>query len=244
MSGKTGEKERKQAAGQALPDAAQVAAFLRANPDFLQRYPELLDLQMPSGRHSGRSGVVDLQQFMVERLRSDVARLRANQEEIVTNSRDNLHTQERVHRAALALLEANSFEQFIETITGDLVDIVDVDVVSLCIEAQMLPPGKPRAGGIEILPKGTVDALFGPNGHALLRDDVIGDPTIFGAAAGLVRSDALLRLNVGGDVPAGLLGFGTRHPGYFHAGQGTELMAFLGRIVEFGIRAWLDLPKP
>ncbi len=43
---------------------------------------------------------------------------------------------------------------------------------------------------------------------------------------------------------AGLIAFGTRHPGYFHAGQGTELMSFLGRIIEFGVRSWLDLPKP
>ena len=73
---------------------------------------------------------------------------------------------------------------------------------------------------------------------------VEGDPEIYGGAADLVRSDAVLRLSISKVAPAGLIAFGTRHPGYFHAGQGTELMSFLGRVIEFGIRSWLDLPKP
>jgi uncharacterized protein YigA (DUF484 family) len=44
-------------------------------------------------------------------------------------------------------------------------------------------------------------------------------------------------------VPAGLLGFGTRHPGYFNAGQGTELLTFLARVLEHCIRQWLGV-KP
>jgi uncharacterized protein YigA (DUF484 family) len=78
----------------------------------------------------------------------------------------------------------------------------------------------------------------------VLRDEAVGDPEIFGPASDLVRSDALLRLHISSHAPAGLIAFGARHPGYFHAGQGTELMSFLGRVIEFGIRTWLDLPKP
>jgi len=66
---------------------------------------------------------------------------------------------------------------------------------------------------------------------------------VFGPAAGLVRSDALIRLSVGQNVPLGLLVFGTRHPGYFNAGQGTELLVFLARVLEHCLRQWLGL-KP
>ncbi len=85
---------------------------------------------------------------------------------------------------------------------------------------------------------------MGKGREVLLRDESVGDPEIFGGAADLVRSDALLRLTISAQAPAGLIAFGTRHPGYFHAGQGTELMSFMGRVIEFGIRTWLDLPKP
>jgi uncharacterized protein YigA (DUF484 family) len=227
----------------ALPSAAQVIAYLRRHPDFLYRHPELLDMQSPPARHN-EGPVVDLQQFMVERLRSDVAKLRANQDEIIANSRDNLGTQERIHKAVLALLEADTFEEFIEIITGDLVLLLEVDVVCLCIERTEGYNRRPKLDGLELLEQGSVDRIMGKSRQVLLRDDTTGDPEVFGGAAELVRSDALLRLKPSKAAPNALLAFGTRHPGYFHPGQGTELLSFLGRIIEFGIRSWLDLPRP
>jgi hypothetical protein len=223
--------------------AAQVAAYLRRNPDFLARHPELLDVQVSPRRHKG-DGVVDLQQFMMERMKTDVARLRADQDEIIANSRDNLNTTERIHNAVIALLEAETFEQFIEIVTGDLAFLLEVDVVSLCIELTDVTSRRPKHAGIQFLDRGAVDRLMGRNRKVWLRDEIEGDAEIYGGAAGLVRSDALLRVNVSKVAPAGLIAFGTRHPGYFHTGQGTELMSFLGRIIEFGVRSWLDLPKP
>jgi len=226
----------------ALPSAAQVIAYLRRHPDFLYRHPELLDQQTPPARHNDGS-VVDLQHFMVERLRSDVAKLRANQDEIIANSRDNLGTQERIHKAVLALLEADTFEEFIEIITGDLVLLLEVDVVCLCIERTEGYNRRPKLDGLELLEQGAVDRIMGKGRQVLLRDEVEGDPEIFGGCADLVRSDALLRLKPSKAAPNAVLAFGTRHPGYFHPGQATELLSFLGKIIEFGIRSWLDLPQ-
>ena len=177
----------------ALPSAAQVIAYLRRHPDFLFRHPELLDEQTPPARHKEES-VVDLQHFMVERLRQDVAKLRANQDEIIANSRDNLGTQERIHKAVLALLEADTFEEFIEIITGDLVLLLEVDVVCLCIERTEGYNRRPKLDGLELLEQGAVDRIMGKGKLVLLRDDTTGDPEVFGGAAELVRSDALLRL--------------------------------------------------
>ena len=229
-------------AGAALPTAGQAIAYLRRHPDFLLRHPELLDAQQAPARHQGKA-VVDLQQVMVEKLRRDVARLRADQDEIIANSRDNLNTQERIHISALNLLEAETFEQFIEIITGDLVLMLDVDVVNLCVEMTDLTLGDSNIDGIQILEPGAVDRIMGVNQNVLLRDDVDGDPEIFGGCSDLVRSDALLRLRISSAAPHGLIAFGTRHPGYFHPGQATELLSFLGKIIEFGMRSWLDLPQ-
>jgi hypothetical protein len=224
--------------------AAQVVAYLRRHPDFLARHPELLDLQLSPGRHGG-DGVIDLQQFMVERLRGEINKLRGEQDEILANTRDNISTQERIHKAVVELLEAESFEQFIDIITGDLGLLLEVDVVSLCVELSDHTAKRPKHEGIQFLGRGAIDRLLGgKDKDVVLRDEAVGDPEIFGPAADLVRSDALLRLNISSHAPAGLVAFGARHPGYFHAGQGTELMSFLGRVMEFGIRTWLDLPKP
>lgn len=225
------------------PTAAQVIAYLRRHPDFLLRHPELLELQHAPSRHAGAPGIVDFQQAMVDKLRRDVSRLRTEQDEIIANSRDNLSTQERIHKAVLALLEAETFEHFIDIITSDLVLLLDVDVVSLCIERPKSGARGPAPEGLEFLAPGSVDRIIGKNRQVLLRDDTPGDTEIYGEGADLVRSDALLRLHPSASAPVGLLAFGARHPGYFHHGQGTELLSFLGRVIEFAMRAWLDLEK-
>ena len=229
--------------GKGRVTAAQVTEYLRQHPEFLVRHPELLDTQIVPGRRRAE-GVVDLQQFMVERLRRDVQRLRADQDDLVTNSRENLSTQDRIHKAALALLAAHSIAHFIEIIATDLAMLLDVDAVALCLEAVdgKAAPKQP-IDGLQLLPAGSVDRLLGRGRAGLLRDDTVGDPEIFEAGAGLVRSDALIRLNIGGGMPPGLIAFGTRHPGYYDPGQGTELLNFLARVVEHCIRAWLEAPR-
>ena len=222
--------------------AAQVVDYLKRHPTFLQRHPDLLDGQMAPARNQG-DGVVDLQQFMVERLRRDLTRLRGLQDELVANSRDNLSTQDRIHKAALALLGAQSIAHFVEIIASDLAMLLDVDAAALCLETIDDAPAKLPVDGLQLLPAGTVDRLLGADRAALLRDDTVGNPEIFEAGAGLVRSDALIRLKIGDGMPPGLLAFGTRHPGYFDPGQGTDLLHFLARIVEHCIRAWLELPR-
>lgn len=222
--------------------AQQVIEYLRRHPDFLLRNAALLDSQVAPARHLGveqGDRVLDLQHFMVERLRRDIARLRADQDDLLANSRDNLSTQDRVHRAVLALLAAESFEKLIEAVTTDLAVWLDVDVATLCVEAvdETLP--RTCIEGVQILAQGTIAELMAPNREVVLRDDVQGDPEVFGEAAALVRSDALIRLDFGEDKPLGLLAFGTRHPGYFNPGQGTELLSFLARILEHCVRTWL-----
>jgi uncharacterized protein YigA (DUF484 family) len=220
--------------------ATQVMDYLKRHPTFLLRHPELLDGQAVPGR--SRDGVVDLQQFMVEKLRRDLSRLRGLQDELLANSRDNLSTQDRIHRAALALLAAESFENLIEIVTTDLAVLLDVDVVALCVETT--DTTMPRSvEGVQIIAGGKVDHLLGQGRDVLLRDEAEGDEAVFGPAAGLIRSDALIRLAVGQKVPAGLLAFGTRHPGYFNAGQGTELLGFLARVLEHCLRQWLGLKR-
>ena len=55
----------------------------------------------------------------------------------------------------------------------------------------------------------------GPAATRSCRNDIQGDPALFGAAAGLVRSQALLRLSFSRSAPVGLMCIGTRNPGHF-----------------------------
>lgn len=235
------DKAAEDAAEDGGPSAAQVDGYLRRHPDFLARHPELLKVLTPPECRRG-DGVLDLQSYMVDRLRDEVAEITAARDALVQAGRSNLTAQARVHKAVLALLSAQSFEQLIELVTTDLAVALNLDAVTLGVERseQSLPPV--RLGGLYQLEPDTVESVVGKGRALVLRGEIEGDPMIFGAAAGLVASEALIRLDISPATPPALLALGSRQPDQFHQGQGTELLTFLAGVLENCIRAWLDLP--
>ena len=219
----------------------RVAAYLQDNPDFLSRNPDVLRMMAPPDRDFG-DGVSDIQTAMIGQLRTEIARLNARQDEIILTSRANLNTQGRVHECVIALLAAKSFEQAMQIVTTDFAVMLDLDVVTLCIEAEEGSPAPLRMSGLRMLATGGVEATMGENKRVRLHSDAPADPEIFGGGATLVRSAAFIRLVISDYTPPALIAFGARRPGKFHAGQGTELLNFLGRVVEHDIRLWLSLP--
>ncbi|HEY3909799.1 MAG TPA: DUF484 family protein [Stellaceae bacterium] len=219
--------------------AGDVMAYLREHPDFLEHHPDALHLLRAPSRSNG-DGVVDFQQFMLERLRHDLGRLRDEQTSLIALSRGNLASQCRVHKAILTMLKALSFEHLLQIVTTDLAVLIDVDIVTLGVESTAARTTRLPVHGIHLLRAGMVDQLLGPDRDALLSTDIKGDPALFGGAAGLVRSQALLRLSFGRSGPGGLMCIGTRKADTFCPGLGTELLSFLARTVEITIAQWLE----
>ena len=219
--------------------AREVIAYLREHPDFLDQHPDALQLMRAPARQID-DDVLDFQHFMLERLRLDLGRAQDEQRTLISTSRGNLTSQCRVHKAVLAMLRASSFEHLLQIVTTDLAVLIDVDVVTLAVESAASRTTRLPMHGIHLLPAGTVDALIGPGRDAQLGADIQGDPTLYGAAAGLVRSQALLRLSFSRSAPVGLMCIGTRNPETFVPGLGTELLVFLARSLEISIAQWLD----
>jgi len=235
----------KQAAGGAKAaslSAARVIDFLRQNPNFLCENQDLLDVLITPGRNSG-NGITDLHQFRAEKLRRDLTEVTEARDALIETGRTNLSAQTRVHGAVLALLKARNFEHFIESLTTDLAVILGLDVIVVGVEQAEDGSTTPPCSGVVPLSPKTVDRMIGPGQSIVLRDNVTGDPEIFGPGAGLVHSEALIRLSFGRTAPTALLAFGTRDAAHFEPGQGTELLRFMAHVVETSIRGWLDLPE-
>jgi uncharacterized protein YigA (DUF484 family) len=224
---------------QAGPSADEVETFLRDHPDFLIDHPDLVNLLLPPEAKHGE-GVVDLQRYMLERVRGDLTKVQAQQNEILATSRSNLITTNRVHASVLAMLGATTLEHLIEIITTDLAVHFEVDAVTLGFEALDRLPASGNRTTLRLLPRGTIDRTIGAGKELALVPDAPPDAQIFGSAATLVRSQALLRLQLRRDAPQGILAFGSRTANKFHPGQGTELLTFLGKVVELTFRGWLD----
>jgi uncharacterized protein len=220
-------------------DGERVAEYLRRHPDFLARHPKILDGLTPPAQYSG-DGVVDMQQFMLERLRGEVDNLRSCAVELIDTSRSNMSSQTRIHAAALAILGTDDFEELLRALGDDLPLLLDMDAVIIGFEPAAAPVPDFALADVRRLSEGTVDRLLGDSRDVVLLRETTDDGTVFGAAAGLVRSAAMARIRPGRRLPVGLLAFGARGPGSFHPGLGTDLVEFLARVVERCIHKWLD----
>ena len=222
------------------PSAEAVAAFLVRHPRFLDEHPELLTVLTPPEQHSG-SGVVDMQRYMLERVQAEARQLQSTQGELIAASRSNLSSQTQVHAATLSLLEAAGSEHAVHTITQDFDQVLGVDTVTLCFESDDLQAaGFADVAGVHAVPTGYVDRLISIDSRILLRRESGGEAEVFGPAAALIESDALIRLDLSPVGPAGLLVLGAREADKFHPGQGTELLLFLGDVVERTLKLWLN----
>jgi uncharacterized protein YigA (DUF484 family) len=216
-----------------------VIAYLRRNPRVLLNNPDLLAAISPDTRFETETVVVDMQRFVVERLRRQVDDLKASSDRLVVTTRSNMSLVERTMECALALLYARDFSELAQILHDDLPVHLGVDAVAVGFESETLPGD---AGHIvRSLPPGTVDTLIGADGTTCIRSETEGETLIYGGAAGLVRSDAIVALPEGEGLPAGLFAVGCRNPGHFEAGQGTELIAFLAHVTRYAVGRWWTL---
>ncbi|MBM3489870.1 MAG: DUF484 family protein [Alphaproteobacteria bacterium] len=231
-----------QAPAPADPQPEAVRAFLARHPEFLAQHPDLLLAQDPPTRFAA-GNVHDLQAAMLRRLQAALGELTRQRGELIAAGRHNMAVQTQVHEAVLAMLEATSFEHLIHIVTNDLRDTLLLDAVTLGVEAQQGEAARrAKTPGVFVLAAGGIDLLLG-RGEVLLAQPGKGDAAIFGPAAKLVASQALVRLSASRLAPVGLLALGSRDPERFHPGQGTELLQFLAHVLARLIRGWLHLPR-
>ena len=103
-------------------------------------------------------------------------------------------------------------------------------------ESSMLPAGADAA--LRLLTPGTVDILIGTDAPTRLRAKTDGGTALYGAAEGLVTSDALVRLTPTDTMPVGVFAVGSRDEGCFSQDQGTELLGFLAEVVSYAVARW------
>jgi len=209
-----------------------VVAFLRTTPDFFVRHRGLVEVLDLPARFDGTERIVDLQHEALKRLR-------AKQDVLVDNSRSNMTVQLATHEAVLAVLEAQSLDDFITIVQEEVPILLDIDFASIALEGAVERINVSEEGVPVLLPTGEVDRRLEDDDVRLQESQDQGD-VLFGAARDLVKSSAIARLYPSDVMPTGLLILGSRIEGAFHPNQGTELMTFVARVVEIMLERWLE----
>lgn len=224
--------------GPSAPAFDEVAAAIKAHPDWLTRlfdhHPRLLDTIAPGERHG--DGVVDLQNRLIQRYRDEIAMLKGCTDDLIQTSRSNATSQQRVFDAALALIEAPDLDALTRTMTEDLPMILEIDCVRIGFEPAGPEFASLYGADIMILRPGFVDELLGA-GTVRLEADADPHADLFGPDTPSIRSTALARmLPQGAELPPGIFALGARDPQLFHPSQATDLLAFLARVAQRCVR--------
>lgn len=214
-----------------------IVDYLKSNPKFLQKNPDAVDYLLPPKDKTNGRRVVDFQHYMVEKLKEDKRMVLDTTRDIIEVSRENMQNLARIHDAVLKMLEAETFDQFIQILSVDVPVALDCDAVSLIVEGDDRLP-KTQMRSLRVVPQGTIQNWMEGN-DARIQSNIKGTEAMFGEAAGLVQSQALLKINQTMNIPTTMIAFGSRDPELFADGMGTDLISFLCGVVERALLIWM-----
>ncbi len=218
------------------------------DPALILDDPEVMRALLNSGDRAKGKNVVDLRGAFVLRLEERLNTLEDTHHTVIAAAYENLAGTNQIHRAILALLDADTFDEFLQAMQKNVTGILAVDVIHLCLESDKADGGKaigpdgPLKETVIALPVTGVSAYItgGRNRAArsvTLRTASEAKDAVFGPNNN-VQSEAVLRLDLGSHLP-GLIAFGSSDPNRFGPDQGTELLSFFAQILERILRRWV-----
>lgn len=184
--------------------------------------------------------VIHFDERAIAQLRKQLGDAELAKQDLLAFARGHSGAVESIHAAVLAAMEAPGLDPLLKVVTRDWRMILGLDSVSLamivddrgycCSEGRVMEVDtaflKPVIGAIDGVVMRTV-----PHGHPL-----------FGNDSGLIRAEALVRLDSGSQAPTGLLLLGQSAVTALDSRHGSQLLLFLGRSLAAILQGWLNRP--
>src|SRR3954470_15951358 len=224
MDGSQGEIE-------GLPlEPTAVRRFLADNPDFIRDDNGLLD---ELGLKVAAGNVVEFGPAVMARVHAAHQAEAAQRQQIEETARANFSAQAQTHGAVSALLDSRNHADLARRVDELAQQRFGLAAGVIALESEGLPPA-----GWKMLVEGQVDMILG-GPQRLARMGF--SPTalgLFGDQAEAIKSMAMVRMAIWEPSRQGLLAFGSADAEGFTEEMGTELVAFLARVVERTAERW------
>lgn len=216
-------------------------------PEVILQDHDVMRALIAANERAMGSNVVDLRGIAMERLEARLDRLEDTHRSVIAAAYENLAGMNIIHRAVLRMLDAADFESFIADLGTEVAQILRVDCVRLLLETKQEEesPALQQLSGVLIAAgQGFSDEYIGRSSHdspsVTLRQVQEQDEKLYGDSGFWIRSEALIRLDLGAGRLPGLLVLGAEDPHQFKPGQGTDLLGFFGAVFERNMRRFLS----
>lgn len=218
-----------------------------AEPGVILNDPGVMRALVSANEKMLGANIVDMRGIAMDRLEVRLDRLEETHRSVIAAAYENLAGTNQIHRAILRLLDPLDFEDFIASLDDDIAAILRVDCVRLVLESAQDAEGTALGAlgsVVHVAPPGFSQAYAGGvHGRTArtvtLRQQIPGNDALYGEKAGDLRSEALLRLDLGAGRLPGMLALGSEDPHQFAPNQGTDLLTFFAGVFERTMRRWL-----
>jgi uncharacterized protein YigA (DUF484 family) len=152
--------------------------------------------------------VIEFEAGAMATLRRRVAEVEEANQDLVAFARGHSGAVSAIHRAVLAMADAEGFDHLIHIVTHEWPDMLGLDAVAVALFAGDRAL-RADASGLQFVDRRFVERAMEGVDRVILRDVDRGHP-LFGPACELVRAEALIRLDGTAPLPSGLLALGQR----------------------------------
>lgn len=218
------------------PTEAQVAAWLKAHPDFLEQHPDVLaELEV---RHAS-GAAVSLVERQVGVLRERNVELRERLHRLLDVARDNDVLFEKMRGLILVLLEARSVPALAAALEDELRARFGSEFIGLLLFDALGETGAAQSVPLQAAQEKVPGLVKGRQAIAgQLRADELA--FLFGHEGEQVKSCAVIPLHHGRAL--GLLAIGSRNAEHFRTSMDTLFISFIGEVLARVVAPLLDTP--
>lgn len=211
-------------------EPAAVRRFLADNPEFLRDDHGLLD---ELGLKVAAGNVVDFGPAVLARVHAAHQREASQRQQIEETARANFSAQAQIHGAVVDLLDARNNADLAHRVDELAQHRFGLAAGVIAVEAD---GGSPA--GWRVLVEGQVDMILGGSQRLARMGFAPTALGLFGDRAETIASMAMVRMAIWEPSRQGLLAFGSADPQGFTEDMGSELVAFLARVVERTAERW------
>ena len=206
--------------------ANEVAAFLQDNPNFFNQYADLLAHISVPHPHGGRT--ISLTERQMLTMRDKNRQAEAKLSELISFGEANDGISEKIHRLAVGMIAAETFQAVIHLLNFHLRDDFAVPHVALRLwdkpeEIEDLPEFAAVSEELQVFAETLGRPYCGSTAG-------FGTASWFGEHAAHIRSQALIALRNGGGT-IGMIALGSEDAQRFYADMGTLYLERLGEMV-------------
>jgi uncharacterized protein len=211
-------------------EPAAVRRFLSDNPDFLREDGGLLD---ELGLKVAAGNVVDFGPAVMARVHAAHQREATQRQQVEETARANFSAQAQTHGAVVDLLDSRNHTDLARRVDELARQRFGLASGVIALETEGHPPA-----GWTMLVEGQVDMILGGQQRLARMGFAPTALGLFGEHSEAIRSMAMVRMAIWEPSRQGLLAFGSTDAQGFTEDMGTELVAFLARVVERTAERW------